>query len=194
MREVILDECYRFPHEIAPKTIVDLGGNIGLTSLWFMAQYHPHRIVCLEPAPSNAKLIRQNLDHYGSGFTLIEAAIGSFDGSAYFNESEESNRGTLIHGQQGATRVISVPTLITEAGIEGDIDLLKIDIEGGEADLFSGDVSWLRNVKAIIAEFHPDVVDVSGIIANICAQNFHHIPANSVFPGNMDAFIRGAID
>ena len=40
LREVIFEECYRLPVDISPRTIVDLGANIGLASLYFHAKYH----------------------------------------------------------------------------------------------------------------------------------------------------------
>jgi hypothetical protein len=56
---------------------------------------------------------------------------------------------------EGADRYpgISMSTLMRRYGI-GEIDLLKIDIEGAETELFSGDVSWLTRTGAIAIEFH----------------------------------------
>jgi FkbM family methyltransferase len=48
---------------------------------------------------------------------------------------------------------ISMSTLMQRYGIS-EIDLLKIDIEGAETELFSGDVSWLTRTGAIAIEFH----------------------------------------
>ncbi len=51
--------------------------------------------------------------------------------------------------------------MIETSGIE-TIDLLKMDIEGGEQALLTGDTAWLSSVNAIVAEFHPSVVDYAG--------------------------------
>jgi len=190
LREVLLDECYRFPGDIKPRVIVDLGGNIGLTSLWMFRTYAPERVVIVEPQPGNAAMARQNLSTLGPGTMLIKAAAGSKDGSAQFEESEESNRGRLCPGSTGTTRVVSMATLLDEAGITGEVDLLKVDVEGGEADLFSGNLEWMGRIKALIIELHPDLVDTHQIIEIIKNQGFQYIPSHSVFNGNMDAFVR----
>lgn len=190
LREVLLDECYRFPGDIKPKVIVDLGGNIGLTSLWMARTYAPERVVIVEPLAGNAVMARQNLSTFGPGTLLIEAAAGSKDGTAQFEESEESNRGRLCPDSPGLTRVVSMATLLDEAGVAGEVDLLKVDIEGGEDDLFSGNLDWMRRIKAMIIELHPGLVDTHQIIEIIKNQGFQYIPSHSVFKGNMDAFVR----
>ncbi|MGV3660320.1 MAG: FkbM family methyltransferase [Prosthecobacter sp.] len=190
MREVLLDECYRFPGDISPAVVVDLGGNIGLTSLWLDSQFQLQKIVVLEPLPSNARIARKNLAQTSADVKLIEAAAGSEDGMANFVQDIDSNRGSVAFGTAGKTRVVSMGTLIQEAGITGGIDLLKVDIEGGEAELFSKNLDWLSEVRSIIAEFHPDIAQVDPIVRTICAQGFRHIAPGSVFPYNMEAFVR----
>jgi FkbM family methyltransferase len=190
LREVILDECYRFPRPLQPRVLIDLGANIGLTSLWLSHAHKLSRIVAVEPDPSNLELARQNLSQLKVEVTLVAGAVGAEDGFASFGRSELSNMGAMAYNQPGHTRVISMPTLLKENGIVGTIDLLKIDIEGGEADLFSKNLDWLGQVDAIIAEFHPTVIDVEPILTAICSQGFVYIPPHSVFKGNMGAFVR----
>jgi hypothetical protein len=86
--------------------------------------------------------------------------------------------------------VVSIPTLLQETGIGHRIDLLKVDIEGGEAELFSKNFEWLDGVQNIIVEFHPDIIDVVPITEAICSRGFQHIPPGSVFAHNMEAFVR----
>jgi FkbM family methyltransferase len=189
MREVLLDQCYRFPGSIHPETVVDLGGNIGLTSLWMDREYVLRKLVIVEPHPANAFVARLNLEKANAEVTMMEAAVGSSDGTARFSASEHSNLGFVEYGSVGDTRVISMDTLFNEAGIER-IDLLKVDIEGGEADLFSKNLGWLASVGCIIAELHPDLINAREVRENICSKGFRHITPGSVFPGNMEAFVR----
>ena len=190
MREVLLDECYRFPGEIRPDVVLDLGGNIGLTSLWLDSCFHPRKLVAVEPFPENARLARKNLAQSAGEVMLVEAAAGSGDGFADFSMAEDSNRGSVAFGTDGKTRVLSMATLFKEAGIGPRIDLLKVDIEGGEAELFSRNLEWLDEVQNIIVEFHPDIIDVGPITQAISSRGFRHILPGSVFPHNMEAFVR----
>ena len=86
-------------------------------------------------------------------------------------------------------RCLDLATLVKQNS-HSHVDLLKLDIEGGEQDLLSCNLEWLKRVDAIIAEFHPGQVDYSGLTTKLQEEGFRYIPANSVFPDNMDSFIR----
>ena len=194
IREVFLDEAYRLPFSLKPDLVVDLGANIGLTSIWFSKNYRCDRIIAVEPDPKNAILIRKNFAQNKINGIVIEAAIGLTDGMVSFETSQESNLGRvapteelLISVQQ--VKMISMETLFAYVSKDEVVDLVKMDIEGGEQQLLSGDISWLKRVRAMIAEFHPDKVDYPGLIELIEQQGFRYIHANSVHAGNMDAFL-----
>lgn len=188
IREVLIDEVYRPPFEARPRVIVDLGANIGLTSLYYHRRFHPTTLIAVEPDPSNVSIARKNLEL--SEVTLIEAAVGAEDGTARFTIDRDSNLGALDDAGKGhEVQVISMRTVI---GLipGGRIDLLKMDIEGGEQALLSSHTEWLSRVQAIIAEFHPDRVDYQGLVGNLVAAGFDYIPAGKAWPGSMDAFVR----
>ena len=70
------------------------------------------------------------------------------------------------------------------------VDLVKLDIEGGGRLLLTGDLKWLDRVRTLIAEFHPAVVDYPGLIAQLQEAGFRYVAKDSVFPDNMDAFLK----
>lgn len=188
IREVWIDEAYRAPFMRSGGTLVDLGANIGLTSLWLVKNYSFSRVVAVEPVPGNAELLRRNflLNHVQG--EVVEAAIGPFDGVARFEMSQNSNQGRLSTvGVQ--VQVISMNSVITVYELN-KIDLLKIDIEGGEQELFNGPADWLDKVHAIIIEFHDKEVDSLRIVTLLESRGFRYFPSNSVFPNNMDLFRR----
>lgn len=191
IREIFLDHAYRLPFDVASSCLVDLGANIGLTSVWLAKTYGASRLVAVEPDPSNARLARKNLQDNGIDATLIEAAIGSTDGTTFFAESAESNLGQVASAGR-PVKMISMATLLGYLNAGQMIDVLKLDIEGGEQDLLSANIEWLQRVKSIIAEFHPDRVDYPTLIKTIENANFTYLPPSSVFPDNMDAFVSAA--
>jgi hypothetical protein len=67
--------------------------------------------------------------------------------------------------------------------------LIKIDIEGGEQELFDGPTEWLARTEAIIIEFHSSV-DHFRIIGLMSSRGFKYIPAHSLVPENMDCLTR----
>jgi FkbM family methyltransferase len=144
----------------------------------------------VEPFLENAMLARKNLAQSAGDVVLLEAAAGSSDGFADFSAAVDSNRGSVSFGTEGKTRVVSMDTLFKEAEIGPRIDLMKVDIEGGEAELFSKNLEWLARVQNIIVEFHPDIIDVEPVTRAICSRGFRHILPGSVFQHNMEAFVR----
>jgi FkbM family methyltransferase len=188
IREIFLDHAYRLPFDANSSCVVDLGANIGLASIWLAKTYGVSHLIVVEPDPSNANLVRKNFHNNDINATVIEAAIGSADGMAFFSENRESNLGTVAPTGR-PVKMISMQTLLGHLNEDQMIDVLKLDIEGGEQDLLTGDLNWLRRVKAIIAEFHPEIVDYPGLIRVLQSANFTYLPASSVFPNSMDAFV-----
>lgn len=190
LREVWLFECYKFPANIHPEWVLDLGANIGMTSVWLASRYSVKKVIAVEPAKSNEALTRQNLMQNQVSAIVIAAAIGSRDGSVVFVEHPASNFGQVDYSESGSTPMISMNTLMERYCNGRKIDLLKLDIEGGEEELLGSNLEWLERVDAIIAEFHPGCVDYPGLVMKLQERGFRYIPANSVFPDNMDSFIR----
>ena len=194
IREVWLDEAYRLPFSLQPNLIVDLGANIGLTSIWLWKNYKVKKIIAVEASSTNAELVRRNFSDNNINANVIEAAIGSYDGIATFDASKESNLGKVVLNSEQTNnkhkiRMISMATLLANVPKDEIIDLVKMDIEGGEQQLLSSNLSWLTRIKAMIAEFHPDRVDYPGLVKILEQQGFRYIAANTVHPDNMDAFL-----
>jgi FkbM family methyltransferase len=186
IREIWFEEAYRLPFEDPSGVLLDLGANIGMTSLWLAKRYPFTQVIAVEPDPNNAVLVRQNLELNGIAAQVLEAAIGPMEASARFEFSEFSNLGRL--SETGSlVPVISVGTIIQRFAVTR-FALIKIDIEGGEQELFDGPTEWLARTDAIIIEFHPTIVDYPRLTRLVSSHGFRYIPAHSVFPGNMDCF------
>jgi FkbM family methyltransferase len=190
VREVWIDEVYRLPFDLTPHHVVDLGANIGLTSLWLAYRYGCRTIIAVEPSPENARLARLNLQRNHIQAEVVEAAVGPCDGTAYFQEGRASNLGRLAPTGR-PVRQVSMPLLLQKLPSGVDVDLLKVDIEGSEEPLLRENLDWLGRVRSIIAEFHPDMVDYPSLIRKLEAQGFRYIPAHSAVGfDSMDAFLR----
>ena len=188
IREVWIQEAYRLPFEAQSGTLLDLGANIGMASLWLAKRYSFTPVIAVEPDPTNAALVRQNLELNGINGQVLEAAIGPREAMARFEFSELSNLGKL--SEKGSlVPMISVGAIIRDFAVRR-FGLVKIDIEGGEQQLFDGPIEWLTNADAIIIEFHPSVADYSRLTMQVSSQGFRHIPAGSISHDNMDCFTR----
>jgi FkbM family methyltransferase len=186
IREVWFDEAYRLPFEDPSGTLLDLGANIGLTSVWLAKRYAIDRVIAVEPDSNNAMLARRNLELNEIKSEVLEAAIGPHEGTAKFESSKISNLGKLS-GKGVPVTMITVDLIREKSGCPR-LGLVKIDIEGGEQQLFDGPLNWLDHTEAIIIELHPALVDCLRIIRAIESRDFTYIPSNSVFRNNMDSF------
>jgi FkbM family methyltransferase len=145
--------------------ILDLGANVGYSSAYFLSCFPTASIFAVEPDPANCEILRENLAQYGERATVLRGAVWSHDVKL------KVSRGTYGDGREWATQVVarrndnedsedvegfSMPTLFCLAGTES-VDLLKIDIEGSELEVFNvASRSWLPRVKNICIELHGD--------------------------------------
>lgn len=189
IREVWIDRIYRMPAPHRFGVIVDLGTNIGLTSVWLQREYGADLLIGVEPDPANAELARRNLRANGVPGKVLQAAIGPSDGEARFSAPEGASNLGRLSSSGNVVRQISMNTVLAELAPGQRIDLLKLDVEGAEQELLlAGDISWLERVEAIIAEFHPDRVDVPQLVASLEGHGFRYFPAGTLWPGSMDIF------
>jgi FkbM family methyltransferase len=138
-----------------PQVIVDLGANIGLTTLLLAAQFPEARFICVEPHPENVELLRHNLRCLGDRAQIIHAGIADKPGTMQLSLAAEHYNASLVRGgDEGIeVRTITMDDLFREAGIDR-IDLLKMDIEGAEALILPGRPRWLCEVDVLLAELH----------------------------------------
>jgi FkbM family methyltransferase len=139
-------------------TVIDLGGNVGLSALYFDSVMPKARIVVVEPDHANcAVAARNNARAIGAGrLKLIQAFAAGSDGEAGINRNFRSWAFRMDDTPGAAAeriRCASIPTLLTESGFE-TVDLLKCDIEGAEADLFRRCDGWIGRVNHLVVETH----------------------------------------
>jgi FkbM family methyltransferase len=144
-----------------PRTILDLGANIGFGSLFLSALFPGAAIVAVEPDPRNVQALKRNLQLNGLSVTTLEAAAGSREGTMLLRFGDDplcsSLETTNMHALPNSVpvSVVTVPEILRRMGWPR-LDLLKVDIEGAEEDLFANDAGWLADVRAIVMEIHPN--------------------------------------
>jgi FkbM family methyltransferase len=185
MEEVFVDQVYRQVVEQLPNcsTVVDLGANIGMASLYF-AWHYPHaKIVAVEPHPETCNILRKNVDALIKSHrcAIEHAAIWSSDRNLLYSELDSGYSVVAIrdpedeaNGASGAVTGITMPRLMERYTLSS-IDLLKIDIEGSETELFRGDTSWLDFVNAIAIEFHGNSRAESGFDGLMRQHGFREV-------------------
>jgi FkbM family methyltransferase len=143
-----------------PKTVIDLGANIGLASLWFLSRFPGASVIAVEPERGNASVLRENLSTSENVLRIYEACIGAYEREVTLDSSqgEWANRLVEIDGNSPPGCIvpaIAMDRIIRENGVES-IDLLKCDIEGAEIELFESCGSWISKVRLAVVECHDD--------------------------------------
>lgn len=163
--EVILKEEYKFPTDFKPFTIIDAGANIGLTSVYFASKYPNATIVSLEPETENFKLLKNNTQYYANVYPMF-AGLWNQSGHLNITHTTEGNNAfrveILPEYQEGSIAAFSVSEIMRLQNWT-TLDVLKLDVEGAEKEIFEENTEWLPNVKMIAVELHdrfkPDCTD-----------------------------------
>jgi FkbM family methyltransferase len=156
-REILLRGEYALDLPFTPATIVDAGANIGMASIYYAHRYPEARIVAVEAEQSNFDVLRRNVAPYPN-ILPIHAALWNRDGFVGVSEPDPSTGGFgkwgfVTHEGSGVqARAVTMRTLMTETNIQ-QIDLLKVDIEGSEKQVFES-CDWMNNVRAMVIELH----------------------------------------
>jgi FkbM family methyltransferase len=154
LEEVGIDDEYGSTDEIPAKTIVDLGAHVGLATLRLLAKRPDARVVAVEADPALIPRLRENLA--GLPVEIVHAAIGAGAGERDFYRSDISSWGNSLEKREWFQDAVRVPAITLEAlldaqGIE-TVDLLKVDIEGAEWDLFAAGPP--PRARSIVGEVH----------------------------------------
>ncbi len=159
--EVLLREEYAINLNFTPATIIDAGGNIGLTALFFANRFPSSSIISLEPDTENFTLLSSNVLAY-KNITAIHCGLWSKDAYLQVIDQGKGNNAFTVKETtaqaKDAIKAICIETIMQQQQWK-QIDILKIDIEGSEKEVFqNGYASWLPKVKVLIIELHDRMV------------------------------------
>ena len=155
IREIWTEGAYIPPPEAhGVRYLVDLGANIGLTSVYLHRQLRPDYVIAVEPDPANVALLRHNLAQNGVPSLVVEAAAGPVDGSASFRRERDSNLGRVDASGELEVDVLSIGSILDRLPDRPGKVFVKMDIEGHEDDVFRGDLSWLDRIDCFVGEMH----------------------------------------
>jgi len=150
-----------------PLRIIDAGANVGYTSLFFLNAFPQASLVAVEPDPDNFKVLEYNLAHSGvrQPPRALSAALLSRSGIAVHINRQEGDKKDWSFSVQPTTAAsditsVCIADIVSQAAWD-HIDILKIDIEGSETDVFSeqADLSYLAKTRLVLIEIHDQMAD-----------------------------------
>ncbi len=139
------------------KTILDCGANIGLAAIWFAQACPKAKILAIEPEGQNYSLLEQNCLPYAN-IRTIRAAIWNRNCELFLSSPESRvdsyQYKEASNGTSNSVRGYDLSTIMANHNVD-IIDVLKIDIEGAEAAVFSDNyLNWLAKSRMLIIEIH----------------------------------------
>ena len=161
-------EAVRHMHRLSrPPRIVDAGANIGLTSLYLKTVFPDAEVLALEPEPGNLEALKRTISINDLRSVVVipkglwTANVG-LQANPNFRDGEAWSFSLMAGSgsQTGAFPAVSLRSVLDEQRWE-TIDLLKIDIEGGEVALLR-DPETVRliatRVSLLCMEVHREVM------------------------------------
>jgi FkbH-like protein/FkbM family methyltransferase len=105
-QEIFEDQCY-LRHGIRLRdgaTVVDIGANIGLFSLFVMSRCRNPAIYAFEPAPALHDLLKANCEAYGSSILAANLGVSDRPKTATFTYYEKSSVFSGFHADENQDR------------------------------------------------------------------------------------------
>lgn len=155
LRQVMADREYELAAATTPSVIVDAGANIGVTSVFYANRYPGARIFAIEPERSNFEMLVKNAAPY-QNIVPIHGALWSKSTSVAVCDPEKYNHwGVRVSEEPSVvtTQAFSVADLMRQYELTS-IDILKLDIEGAETEVFETSDQWIGKVGMLAVETH----------------------------------------
>lgn len=138
--------------------IIDAGANIGLFTLIYSVKYPNAKIIAIEPESENYELLLRNTEDI-ENVVCLKGGVWNKDTTINILETYDKKEWgfivqecTIPNGNE--IKGISIATIIKRFKIP-HIDILKMDIEGSEYEVFSENYKeWLQVTQSLIIEMH----------------------------------------
>lgn len=147
---ILIDDEYKLKSLKKCFTILDIGANIGLLSLWARMRFPDARIIAVEPNPVAFDFLKHNA--LTLRLELHQIVLGLSD-DAIEIESDDDITCCKVNMNPNGNIAMRRFSKFVESTVGGQIDLLKMDCEGFEWELFKDDAAF-KQVKNIHMEYH----------------------------------------
>ena len=155
--EIFFNIEFPLPNNLNPKFIIDAGANVGYASIFFLNKYPKASVIAVEPERENFNILQKNCNNY-KNFRSLNSAVWINNGFVKIkNPNVGSTAFQITNAEKDepfAFQATTIDTIIENSSFQ-IIDILKIDIEGVEKQLFEkGNFNWLNKVHVLIIELH----------------------------------------
>jgi FkbM family methyltransferase len=148
--DVLLDDCYglrKLPANL--ERVLDIGAHAGLFSLAARLRFPNAQIHAYEPNPQMQSFLSKQADI--GRFSFFGCAVGLAEGRVSLDLCDDSVQTRVHAGEQGEIQCVSFAQAV--AGLNGVLDLVKLDCEGAEWEILQDEAAW-QKVHNLTMEFH----------------------------------------
>lgn len=162
--QVFVHREYRCLEHVEDATlIIDCGANVGYSSAYLLTRFPEAKLIAIEPHPENFRILQKNLRPYGDRCTALMAGVWSESVGLVASDQRLGDRREwavtvrpAVVGENPSITAVDLGSVLAETGSDR-ISVLKVDIEGSEAEVFARNTSgWLGNVDHLVIELHGD--------------------------------------
>jgi len=170
-REIFARQNYLFQAGNDSPVIFDCGANLGMATLYFKWLYPKARIEAFEPDPTTFELLEKNVSsNHLTDVIANNCALWDGNGSVDFfvdSVNPGSLRMSTDLSRNGGKRIQVASRKLSEF-VQGQVDFLKLDVEGAEqrvlCDLVtSGKIKFIREMAI---EYHHHIGKQRSCLAN----------------------------
>lgn len=152
------ESTLRFDYPLTcQSTVFDVGGHRGYFVREIIARYDPHAYV-FEPVPEFCEQLVKQF-RLNPKIKICDYGLSNVDSVTHMTIADEDSSIYMAGDTQTTVRLRDIQTVVRELGIK-QIDLIKINIEGGEYVLLqrmleTGLVSICENIQIQFHRFYP---------------------------------------
>lgn len=156
--QIFIEEHLNFYIQKELNTILDLGANIGLSTIYLKNKYPFALVICLEPDPSNFSLLLKNIKKYTS-IIALQAGVYSREANLFLLDIGEGEASYQVSLESTDLPIVTTVSCFSLDSIMSNykldhIDLVKIDIEGAEEEVLLQNNQWVDNITYMAVEIH----------------------------------------
>lgn len=151
--QIFVNNVYDFNSKNEAPLIIDAGANIGLAILYWKKKFPKAKIIAFEPSKLAYKSLLKNVEENKlDNVVCINKALSNTEGIQSFTTNE------LISGSLNMDKNLElnyeVQTTRLSKYLQNPVDFLKIDIEGGEKQIYEDVKKHILNLNYIFLEYH----------------------------------------
>ena len=189
--EIFIRNIYFFKAKTKKPKIIDCGGHIGMSVLYFKLLYPHSTILTFEPEKQTFEILQKNiLNNKLKDVMIKNYALYDREGKLILylkNNDPVSGTGGITPRKNYSPQTVQTITL--SRYLRGKIDYLKMDVEGAEMKVFADldKNKKLRFIEKLTLEYHhhlqPEEDKLSKMLEILEKNNFGYL-INAYFPSN----------